>query len=131
MSNLGTARAYRLVTLVAASHKQSTGLFVIAPCSIPINKKRSCTLSVQLRFFGAGDGNRTHVTSLEGWNSTIELHPQMTGIIITQSPKKIKCFLKNFYLITNFPCLTNKIMSSIKVLFIKSSTILSSTFLRT
>ena len=24
---------------------------------------------------GAGDGNRTHVTSLEGWNSTIELHP--------------------------------------------------------
>ena len=25
---------------------------------------------------GAGDGNRTHVASLEGWNSTIELHPQ-------------------------------------------------------
>ena len=24
---------------------------------------------------GAGDGNRTHVVSLEGWNSTIELHP--------------------------------------------------------
>ena len=24
---------------------------------------------------GAGDGNRTHATSLEGWNSTIELHP--------------------------------------------------------
>ena len=24
---------------------------------------------------GAGDGNRTHVTSLEGWRSTIELHP--------------------------------------------------------
>ena len=27
--------------------------------------------------FGAGDGNRTHVASLEGWNSTIELHPRM------------------------------------------------------
>ncbi len=26
---------------------------------------------------GAGDGNRTHVTSLEGWNSTIELHPHL------------------------------------------------------
>ena len=26
---------------------------------------------------GAGDGNRTHVTSLEGWSSTIELHPQV------------------------------------------------------
>ena len=25
----------------------------------------------------AGDGNRTHVSSLEGWCSTIELHPQI------------------------------------------------------
>src|SRR5690554_4447913 len=25
---------------------------------------------------GAGDGNRTHVVSLEGWSSTIELHPR-------------------------------------------------------
>ena len=27
---------------------------------------------------GADDGNRTHVTSLEGWNSTIELHSHCT-----------------------------------------------------
>ncbi len=27
--------------------------------------------------FGAGDGNRTRVSSLEGWCSTIELHPQV------------------------------------------------------
>ena len=27
-------------------------------------------------FAGAGDGNRTRVASLEGWSSTIELHPQ-------------------------------------------------------
>ena len=26
---------------------------------------------------GAGNGNRTRVTSLEGWNSTIELHPHL------------------------------------------------------
>ena len=26
---------------------------------------------------GAGDGNRTHATSLEGWCSTIELHPRL------------------------------------------------------
>ncbi len=26
-------------------------------------------------FKTAGDGNRTHVSSLEGWCSTIELHP--------------------------------------------------------
>ena len=28
-------------------------------------------------FYGAGDGNRTRVSSLEGWCSTIELHPQV------------------------------------------------------
>ena len=32
-------------------------------------------------FAGAGDGNRTHVASLEGWSSTIELHPRNTGRI--------------------------------------------------
>ena len=26
---------------------------------------------------GAGEGNRTLVTSLEGWRSTIELHPHI------------------------------------------------------
>ena len=25
---------------------------------------------------GAGEGSRTHTTSLEGWDSTAELHPQ-------------------------------------------------------
>ena len=28
----------------------------------------------------AGDGNRTHVSSLEGWCSTIELHPHVVGV---------------------------------------------------
>ena len=28
------------------------------------------------RHSGAGDGNRTRMTSLEGWSSTIELRPQ-------------------------------------------------------
>ena len=32
-------------------------------------------------FYGkAGDGNRTHVSSLEGWCSTIELHPHVVGV---------------------------------------------------
>ena len=30
-----------------------------------------------LKKSGAGDGNRTHAASLEGWNSTIELHPHI------------------------------------------------------
>ena len=29
---------------------------------------------------GAGDGNRTHAASLEGWNSTIELHPHPSDL---------------------------------------------------
>ena len=35
-----------------------------------------CSILLSYRLmFGAGDGNRTHATSLEGWGSTIELHP--------------------------------------------------------
>ena len=34
------------------------------------------TLQKQERKSGAGDGNRTHTTSLEGWSSTTELHPR-------------------------------------------------------
>ncbi len=41
----------------------------------PQNEKtRSFRIRLQA---GAGDGNRTHVTSLEGWGSTIELHPHI------------------------------------------------------
>ncbi len=39
---------------------------------------------------GAGEGNRTLATSLEGWCSTIELHPHASreheNLIITQKP---------------------------------------------
>ena len=34
-------------------------------------KKREATM------YGASDGNRTHAASLEGWNSTIELHSHL------------------------------------------------------
>ena len=37
-------------------------------------------LQTHFSFYGeAGDGNRTHVSSLEGWCSTIELHPHACG----------------------------------------------------
>ena len=37
--------------------------------------------SIQLSYrLKAGDGNRTHVSSLEGWCSTIELHPHEIGV---------------------------------------------------
>ena len=36
----------------------------------------SCSIQLSYRrMYGAGDGNRTHVISLEGWSSTIEPHP--------------------------------------------------------
>ena len=50
---------------------------------------------------GAGDGNRTHTTSLEGWDSTIELHPQNskpTIAILLHFSQKVK------HLFQFFPC---------------------------
>ena len=43
---------------------------------------------------GAGDGNRTRTASLEGWNSTIELHPQNQRLIIVSHERgHVKRFL--------------------------------------
>ena len=39
-------------------------------CSIAVYPKKG-------KKNGAGEGNRTLATSLEGWGSTIELHPQI------------------------------------------------------
>ena len=60
---------------VGAEDRNRTGTVVsnrgiLSPVRLPVPPPRQ-------QFFGAGDGNRTHVTSLEGWGSTIELHPQV------------------------------------------------------
>ena len=44
-------------------------------CSIQLSYR----LIMLFRKSKAGDGNRTHVSSLEGWCSTIELHPHACG----------------------------------------------------
>jgi hypothetical protein len=53
-------------------------------CSIHLSYRRKqivllptpkCAGIFEITNDGAGDGNRTHATSLEGWNSTVELHP--------------------------------------------------------
>ena len=46
--------------------------------------------------FGAGEGNRTPVVSLEGFCSTIELHPQTFGKKCF-SPEKPKSFYRRLY----------------------------------
>ena len=45
-------------------------------CSIQLSYGRIAAPKKLRCRSGAGDGNRTHTTSLEGWDSTIELHPQ-------------------------------------------------------
>ena len=42
-------------------------------CSIQLSYEHTAAYSSAK----AGDGNRTHVSSLEGWCSTIELHPHL------------------------------------------------------
>ena len=58
------------------------------------------------KFNGAGDGNRTHAISLEGWDSTIELHPPVSTRLIYYIRFRSVCqpffsyffiFLKNLY----------------------------------
>ena len=48
---------------------------------------------------GAGDGNRTHVSSLEGWCSTIELHPHGLFSLEIISYRKAACqpFFSSFF----------------------------------
>jgi hypothetical protein len=36
------------------------------------------SIGLRTKFVGAGDGDRTRMTSLEGWSSTIELHPHVS-----------------------------------------------------
>ncbi len=72
-------------------------------CSIHLSYKRISINSLPLDqrgAIGAGDGNRTHVTSLEGWNSTIELHLHFYGdvyltIYAAFSQEFLKSFLMN------------------------------------
>ena len=49
---------------------------------------------LQPRVNGAGDGNRTHTTSLEGWDSAIELHPRVTT---TDILSQRYCYVKNIF----------------------------------
>ena len=65
--------------------------------------------------FGAGDGNRTHATSLEGWSSTIELHPhetRMNSTLVYYNNASVECqtflsiilqFFQDFFFYFRFP----------------------------
>ena len=65
-------------------------------------------LDTPRKISGAGDGNRTHAASLEGWNSTIELHPHLSHFAAVSTtpvynsiiPKN--CQTKNAYFFKKF-----------------------------
>ena len=58
----------------------------------------------------AGDGNRTHVSSLEGWCSTIELHPHVSLFFCVPQDKnynitrlhKMQPLFSNFFNFFNY-----------------------------
>ena len=66
----------------------------------------SCTRSRR----GAGDGNRTHVSSLEGWCSTIELHPHGHSLVSQKIiPQMVcGCQLFSYALIPDFSEITER-----------------------
>ena len=75
-------------------------------CSIQLSYRRLSYASKSR--CGAGDGNRTHAASLEGWNSTIELHPHtshftvVSTTLVYNSTIPLNCQ-------TIFPCFSKKI----------------------
>ena len=64
---------------IALYEAQGVGFEPTRPCGQTVFKTASLW---PLRYpcMRAGDGNRTHVSSLEGWCSTIELHPHVVGV---------------------------------------------------
>lgn len=52
-------------------------------------KKGYILSNISLSKYQAGDGNRTHVISLEGWSSTIELHPHILFAVICFPQRQI------------------------------------------
>ena len=85
----------------------------------------SCSIRLSYGYMqknGASDGNRTHATSLEGWNSTIELHSQ---IIISFLPSyNITLKMLCQYLFWNFFifCATIILLKVITLLYLLFST---------
>ena len=83
---------------------------------------------------GAGDGNRTHLTSLEGWDSTNELHPHIklflqdhsnssTQSSVTEVFRCLLCLLScniYYYITYHFIC---QAFFSKKIFFLKKSSI--------
>ena len=112
---------YAIPTIQSAAQKKrhygapywtrTSGLLLRRQLLYPAELKAQGFKKTRKTEFGAGDGNRTHVTSLEGWNSTIELHPRKyrpllrTIFIISRRKMIVKRFfqfLENYFLDVTF-----------------------------
>ena len=97
-------------------------------CSIQLSYRRNWIRPAKLS--GAGDGNRTHAASLEGWNSTIELHPHLSHFaavsttLVYNSTSKKNCQTKNAHFFKNleifFICVFFNINSQKNVKFLRN-----------
>ena len=67
-------------------------------CSTILNPIKKLYTKVYSFFIGAGSGNRTHVASLEGWGSTIELHLHFPLTVYNYNVSLTRCqyFFKKF-----------------------------------
>ena len=63
-------------------------------CSIQLSYRRISALDTPAENSGAGDGNRTHAASLEGWNSTIELHPHISHSAVASTTPVYNSIIK-------------------------------------
>ena len=82
---LGQLRYTHHIKLARLKGLEPLALCLEGRCSIQLSYRRLST-------DGAGDGNRTHATSLEGWGSTIELHPHANGGQITATARAILAY---------------------------------------
>jgi hypothetical protein len=69
----------------SSSHADRT--WIAQKPETPKARAGECASGLGLRG-GAGDGNRTRMTSLEGWSSAIELHPRSAN---RQRPRRREC----------------------------------------
>ena len=65
---------------------------VCGPLAVPLGAAINSPAVYLLFSTGAGDGNRTRMTSLEGWSSTIELRPQRPrpGAAVTRQAYRLR-----------------------------------------
>ena len=68
----------------------------MAATGAAVNRDRSA--NCQRREVGAGEGNRTLVVSLEGFCSTIELHPRAVAFATAAAPRSIVAIAHSFRL---------------------------------